>query len=256
MLSKFLQAVQIDAVDQKIVLDNGWEVQYDKLLIATGGRPRSLPVFDRAGPEVMQNVTLFRGIDDFKRLNEIVKNARRVVIVGSGFLGSELACSLGRLGRANDVEVLQVYREAGNMAHVLPAYLSAWTTQKVETEGVKVMPNTTILSVKTMGSSSSTDTPPDSDEEETNSSRASFLNNRRHKLRLTMQDGSVIDADHVVVAVGITPETALARSSGLEVDPDIGGYRTNAELQARSNVWVVSKTTRTFLVANNFSSVG
>ena len=46
--------------------------------------------------------------------------------------------------------------------------------------------------------------------------------------------------DHLVVAVGIEPCTALAGESGLEVDPKLGGYLVNAELQARSNIWVVS----------------
>lgn len=49
---------------------------------------------------------------------------------------------------------------------------------------------------------------------------------------------SYINADHVVVAVGIEPNTELAKSAGLEVDPDQGGFLVNAELQARYNVWV------------------
>ena len=49
-----------------------------------------------------------------------------------------------------------------------------------------------------------------------------------------------IKTDHVVVAVGLDANTDLAAVSGLEVDPTFGGYRVNAELEARSNVWVVS----------------
>ena len=47
-------------------------------------------------------------------------------------------------------------------------------------------------------------------------------------------------ADHVVVAVGLVPNTLLSKSSMLEVDPLLGGYRVNSELQACSDVWVVS----------------
>ena len=47
--------------------------------------------------------------------------------------------------------------------------------------------------------------------------------------------------DHVVVAVGLEPNVQLAASSGLEVDSVHGGFRVNAELEARSNLWVVSK---------------
>lgn len=46
--------------------------------------------------------------------------------------------------------------------------------------------------------------------------------------------------DHVVVAVGLEPNVKLAQSSGLEVDDTHGGFRVNAELEARSNLWVVS----------------
>lgn len=48
-----------------------------------------------------------------------------------------------------------------------------------------------------------------------------------------------LQADHVVVAVGLDPNTQLSKSSRLETDPQYGGYRVNAELQACSDVWVV-----------------
>lgn len=47
--------------------------------------------------------------------------------------------------------------------------------------------------------------------------------------------------DHIVAAVGLEPSVELAKSGGLEVDSDFGGYRVNAELQARSNIWVVRR---------------
>jgi len=49
-----------------------------------------------------------------------------------------------------------------------------------------------------------------------------------------------ISVDHLVVAVGLDPNTELAATSGLEVDEQRGGFLVNAELEARSNVWVVS----------------
>lgn len=49
-----------------------------------------------------------------------------------------------------------------------------------------------------------------------------------------------METDHVVAAVGLEPNVELAKSAGLEVDSDFGGFRVNAELQARSNIWVVS----------------
>ena len=49
-----------------------------------------------------------------------------------------------------------------------------------------------------------------------------------------------LSVDHVVCAVGLQPNIELATSSGLEVDKTLGGFLVNAELEARSNVWVVS----------------
>ena len=48
--------------------------------------------------------------------------------------------------------------------------------------------------------------------------------------------------DHVVVCVGLRPNTELALSAGLEVDPQQGGFRVNSELEARSDIWVVGFT--------------
>ena len=56
----------------------------------------------------------------------------------------------------------------------------------------------------------------------------------------TLSTNHQLPVDHVIVAVGIEPNTLLADSSGLEVDDQLGGYRVNAELEARTNVWVVS----------------
>lgn len=58
-------------------------------------------------------------------------------------------------------------------------------------------------------------------------------------------------ADHVIVAVGAVPNTELAESAGLEVDPDLGGYLVNTELQARSNLYIVSCSVTCCLFGHN-----
>jgi programmed cell death 8 (apoptosis-inducing factor) len=57
-------------------------------------------------------------------------------------------------------------------------------------------------------------------------------------VELGLGERGTLDADHVIVAVGVEPNTELAKSSGLEVDKDLGGFVVNAELNARSNVFV------------------
>ncbi|KAI8508839.1 Apoptosis-inducing factor 1, mitochondrial [Branchiostoma belcheri] len=204
------KVMKLDPQKQVAVLDNGWEIFYDKVLIATGGRPRNIPVFERASQEVKDRVTLFRGIKDFKRLDEVSRNASTIVVVGGGFLGSELTCALGKRSRDSSLKVIQMFPEPGNMGKVLPEYLSQWTTAKVRAEGATVKPETFVK-------------------------RARFSDG---KVILKLNTGEEISTDHVVVAVGLEPNTELAKESGLEVDDTFGGFRVNAELEARSDIWV------------------
>ena len=60
------------------------------------------------------------------------EGGKNIVIIGGGFLGSELACSIARKGKSNGTTVTQLYPEEGNMAAVFPAYLTKWTTSRVE----------------------------------------------------------------------------------------------------------------------------
>ncbi|CAG5878196.1 unnamed protein product [Menidia menidia] len=204
------KVVHMDVRGNKVKLDDDTEISYDKCLIATGGIPRNLQVIERAGEEVKDRTTLFRKIEDFKALDKVSRNMSSITIVGGGFLGSELACALGRRATETGLEVIQMFPEKGNMGKVLPEYLSNWTTEKVKREGVKVISEALVKSV-------------------------SF---KEDKLEIQLKDGRLVKTDHIVAAVGLEPNVDLAKSAGLEVDSDFGGYRVNAELQARSNIWV------------------
>ncbi|XP_066571091.1 apoptosis-inducing factor 1, mitochondrial isoform X2 [Amia ocellicauda] len=204
------KVLYMDVRGNKVTLDDGTEISYDKCLIATGGSPRNLHAIERAGEDVKKRTTLFRKIDDFKSLEKISREAKSITIIGGGFLGSELACALGRRAKDSSLEVNQMFPERGNMGKVLPEYLSNWTTEKVRREGVNVMPEALVKSV-------------------------SYQDD---KVEIKLKDGRVVRTDHIVAAVGLEPSVELAKSAGLEVDSDFGGFRVNAELQARSNIWV------------------
>ncbi|KAJ6663312.1 hypothetical protein lerEdw1_010448 [Lerista edwardsae] len=204
------KVVHMDVRGNVVKLDDGTQISYDKCLIATGGSPRNLPMIERAGKDVLQRVTLFRKIEDFRKLEKISREVKSITIIGGGFLGSELACALGRKAQSRGLEVIQMFPESGNMGRVLPEYLSNWTTNKVQGEGVNVMTEAVVKSVSTSGK----------------------------RLLIQLKDGRKVETDHIVAAVGLEPNTELAKSAGLEVDSDFGGFRVNAELQARSNIWV------------------
>ncbi|XP_043912944.1 apoptosis-inducing factor 1, mitochondrial isoform X2 [Protopterus annectens] len=204
------KVIDMDVRGNKVTLDDDSHISYEKCLIASGGTPRNLPAFERAGEEVQKRTTLFRKIEDFKSLEKISREAKSITVVGGGFLGSELACALGKRARDRELDVIQMFPENGNMGKVLPEYLSNWTTEKVRKEGVNVMPNSVVKSVQF----------------------------KDGKLSIKLKDGRMVQTDHIVAAVGLEPNVELAKSSGLEVDSDFGGFRVNAELQARSNIWV------------------
>ncbi|KAK4324688.1 hypothetical protein Pmani_004688 [Petrolisthes manimaculis] len=112
-------------------------------------RPKTLAVFERAGSEVTDKVTLFRSVADFQQLHEVAGKGGHITIIGGGFLGSELACALGYKTKSTKGSVTQVYPEYGNMAKVLPEYLSRWTTDKVKSEGVDIITHSTVKDVTT-----------------------------------------------------------------------------------------------------------
>lgn len=209
-LLKGKKVIGINSKEQKVKLDGGAEIRYDKLLLAPGGIPRNLPIFENSSDEIKKRITLFRKIVDFKDLDDALKEAKSVAVVGGGFLGSELACALGHRGKKTGMNVLQIFPEDGNMGRVLPKYLTEWTTNKVRKEGVNVIPNSTVEHV-------------------------SFKDNQ---VNLRLNSGEELQADRVIVAVGLEPNVELANVAGLEVDPILGGFHVNSELQAKSNIWV------------------
>eukprot|EP00111_Clytia_hemisphaerica_P018568 TCONS_00054915-protein len=202
------KVVQVNPECHEVTLASGESIKYGKLLIATGGTPRGLSVFDTQG--VKDKLTLFRNIADFQSLTSAVSEAEHVAVVGGGFLGSELACALASHGKKKGLKVTQIYPEEGNMAKVLPKYLSDWTTNKVKNEGVNILSKSSVKETSSEGK----------------------------QVKLTLDSGEEALADHVVVCVGLQPNVELAKSAGLEVDSQQGGFRVNSELEARSDIWV------------------
>jgi len=206
------RVTQVDIQNKTVKLDNNWEISYDKCLIATGGKPRNLPIFEKS-ENLKEKVTLFRNIDDFKNLHSIAKQGKTIAIVGGGFLGSELACALSHATKKYGGKVIQIFPEQGNLGKVLPEYLSQWTTKRVTDEGVTVIPQSTVTKAQ--------------------------INDQKVELSVKDNTGSQwLLVDHVVVAVGLEPNVQLASKSGFEIDPKLGGYVVNAELQARNSIWV------------------
>eukprot|EP00794_Sanderia_malayensis_P010892 gene10892-12048_t len=205
------RVVKVDSKNNTILLKHGEEIKYDKLLIATGGHPKNHGAFENA-PDAMKNkFTLFRSVADYRKLDKLVGNLDSVTVIGGGFLGSELACALAAKSKKSGMTVSQVFHEDGNMGKVLPKYLSEWATRKVQSEGVQIHPQVDVMGATVEDAG---------------------------KVVLQLSNGEQISTGHVVVCVGIEPNTELALTAGLEVDKDFGGFRVNSELQAKSDIWI------------------
>ena len=217
------QVTDLDVDAQIITLDSSQQIHFSNLLLATGGTPRSLPWVDEADDKAKSRIMTFRSLYDFKRLNEITASSgeskgKRVVVIGGGFLGSEISCALAR--RVKDgLQVTQLFPEDGNMALVFPRYLTKWTTTRLQNEGVNSVPGTYVDSVKSIK---------EGDED---------------AVELKLKNGDIVVADYVCLAVGLKPNVALAEKAGLEIDLKLGGIVVNAELRARSNVFAAGDNT-------------
>jgi NADPH-dependent 2,4-dienoyl-CoA reductase/sulfur reductase-like enzyme len=204
----FLGNVSVDKIDTegKFITINGKNVGFSKLLIATGGTPKTLPLegYDDT------KVTTFRGIEDFQSLFKVASTANSIAVIGGGFLGSELATSLATNNK--NLKVTQIFPEKGNMSLILPSYLSKWTTSQVKKTGVDVKSSSLVVG----------------------------LDSRGEKVEIAVKNDDLhetIIVDHVVVAVGLEPNTGIAKNSLLEVDSVRGGILVNAELEARSDIF-------------------
>src|SRR6185437_12518666 len=171
--------VELDLDGRRAVDDTGEEIAWEKLLLATGGRPRTL------GPSGDDGIVYFRTLRDYHLLRERAGEGVRVVAIGGGFIGSELAAALTSAG----CRVTMVFPEDGIAARLLPASLSAFVNEVYRGHGVEVLAGETVSSVD--GG------------------------------RVTTGSGRVLDADLVVAGLGIIPATELAQAAGLPVDDGI-----------------------------------
>ncbi len=175
----------IDRVDHTVTCEDGRTVRWDRLVLATGAAPRVPPITGVDQP----GVSLLRSAADGHRLRGHLGPGRRLVVVGGGVIGLEVAAAART--RGTDVVVLEA--AAQPMARVLPAAVVEPLLAVHRRAGVDVRTGVLPQVVEVDGGT----------------------------LVVTCEDGTVVAGDHVLVAVGIAPRTALAEAAGLEVDDGV-----------------------------------
>jgi NADPH-dependent 2,4-dienoyl-CoA reductase/sulfur reductase-like enzyme len=204
------------ADDHRLTLADGSTLGFGKLLLATGSTPRPLPV---PGHD-LRGVHLLRTLDDADRLSAQLLQASlegaeshtggsRVVVVGDGWIGLEVAASARQLGLA----VTIIGRSAHPLGRVLGPEMGDVFAALHERHGVKLHRRATVTG---------------------------FTGPQGQVTGVTLSDGSHVDASIVVVGVGATPNVGLAAAAGLAVRPaaEGGGVVVDGTLRtSHPDVW-------------------
>ena len=162
----------LDLSARVAVDDQGERYSYERLLLATGGRPRRLPF---GGDEVIY----FRTLDDYHHLRRLADQGADFVVIGGGFIGSEIAAALA----LNGCPVKMVFPEPGIGARIFPASLSAALNDYYRGRGVELLPGSSVVGIE-------------------------------HG-RVLLGDGRTLKAGAIVAGIGIEPNVELAADAGL-----------------------------------------
>ncbi|HEY0832093.1 MAG TPA: FAD-dependent oxidoreductase [Candidatus Dormibacteraeota bacterium] len=186
--------------ERNLTLAGGKEVGFDVLVLGLGGTPRRLP----ATP-VAENVLTLRSLQDDQILREAIRGASRLLIIGAGFIGAEVAASSRQLGK----EVVLIEAAAVPLERALGRDVGEIYAGIHRSHGVEMRLGTTVQRWHIDGE------------------RVSGV---------TLSDGTRDEADLVLLAVGIAPNVELPVALGLHLEG--GGVRTDDALRAADNVYV------------------
>jgi len=173
------RVVAIDPRGHTATDDRGTVYRFKRLLLATGGVPRRLPL-------ASDQVIYFRTLDDYRRLRALAAQSVRFAVIGGGFIGSEVAAALRMQGR----DVTMLVPETGLGARVFPADLSAFLVDYYRQKGVAMR----------MGEG------------------MAGLDQRAGKCVVRTTTGGELVTEVVVAGLGIVPAVELAEQAGLRVE--------------------------------------
>jgi len=196
--------MKINAEAKTVELLNGDVVAYDKLLLATGGAARRLPNFDALG----KHVYTLRNLEDSQALVPVLQAGRRIILIGGGVIGLELASS----ARYKDCQVTVIEMGPMVMGRCSPQILSEFLLEQHRQNQVDVRLETKITDCRLDG----------------------------EEVVVTLEGGEELRADAVVYGIGIVPNAQLAVDAGLDVDVAIKVNEhcqtSNADIYAAGDV--------------------
>jgi NADH oxidase (H2O2-forming) len=194
-------ARKIDREKKIIYTENGKEIGYDKLIIATGSLPAVLPI---PGIEKENVFIIKKDVAYLQGMLEKINQARDIVIIGGGFIGAEFADECQKI-KDKQVTIIE------KLPHCLQlAFDDEFCTEAesvLTIRGIKIIANQTVVSI--LG------------EQKVSS--------------IQLENGQQIKADVVIVSIGIVPETKLARDAGLQISANTGGIVVDRYMKVRED---------------------
>jgi 3-phenylpropionate/trans-cinnamate dioxygenase ferredoxin reductase subunit len=178
------RATRIDRATKRVELADGERIAYDKLILTTGGTARRLPVPGGDLPRVLY----LRTIEDSLAIRAALGPGKKLVVIGGGWIGLEVAATARKLG-ASVVVVEGLDRLC---ARTVPPAISEFLRARHERESVEIRLGAGVKAIEDRGT-----------------------------LVVRLADGSSLEADAVVAGIGLEPDVALAREAGLTVDNGI-----------------------------------
>jgi 3-phenylpropionate/trans-cinnamate dioxygenase ferredoxin reductase component len=200
------RVAELDRFDNRLRDNLGGSRSFGKLLIATGGVPRTLPI---PGGDI-DGVYYYRNLDDYLRLRGEATEGRSAVVVGGGFIGSEMAAALA----TKKVAVTMIFPAPYPCNRVFPKDLGLAVRRTYEQRGIRIMSGERPTGIE------------------------------RHGRRFVVRTGGgeTVEADVVIAGIGIRPAVDLAASAGLSVGD---GIVVDQYLQtSRPNVYAAGDNAR------------
>jgi len=176
------KVTQLDPKMKSVRDNRGEEYSFEKLLIATGGSPIRLPF---GGDDVIY----FRDLRDYHRLRARADQKASFLVIGGGFIGSEIAAALTMVGK----KVTMVFLEEAIGANIYPKELANFLNELYRGKGVDVIPADSVASLEKNGD----------------------------RFTVRTKSGLAFEADGVVGGLGIHPNIELAREAALKIENGI-----------------------------------